>query len=178
MNRIPELLLRKAQTVEIPVIWNILQDAIEQRKQEGSAQWQNGYPNELTVHEDMEKGYAYVLTGAGQVLAYAAVIFDKEPAYAGIEGKWITGGDYVVVHRVAVSHLSKGKGIASKLFTKIEDLCLLRKVYSIRVDTNFDNAPMLKILDRQGYAYCGEVFYKGAPRKAYEKVLQGSGDIT
>jgi len=46
-----------------------------------------------------------------------------------------------------------------------------KKVFSIKVDTNFDNIPMLKILDRLNYMYCGEIFFSGAPRKAYEKVI-------
>lgn len=30
---------------------------------------------------------------------------------------------------------------------------------------------MLKILKTLSYSYCGEIFYEGAPRRAYEKVL-------
>ena len=41
----------------------------------------------------------------------------------------------------------------------------------------FDNIPMLKIFDRLGYTYCGEVFLSGAPRKAYEKVLSKNPEI-
>ena len=41
-----------------------------------------------------------------------------------------------------------------------------------KLDTNFDNAPMLKILDKLGYTYCGEVFFRGSARKAFEKILQ------
>jgi hypothetical protein len=42
------------------------------------------------------------------------------------------------------------------------------------VDTNFDNVPMLKIFNKLGYVYCGEVLLMGAPRKAYEKVISGT----
>ncbi|KAA5532151.1 GNAT family N-acetyltransferase [Taibaiella lutea] len=165
------LTLRKAHLSEKAIIWQILQDAIEQRKQEGSRQWQDGYPNELSIINDMEKGYAYVLTENETVLAYSAVIFDKEPAYEIMEGKWLSDGDYLVVHRVAVSRHAKGKGIATRLFRQLESLCLQKQVYSIKVDTNFDNIPMLKILDRLGYTYCGEVYFRGGARKAFEKVL-------
>jgi GNAT superfamily N-acetyltransferase len=165
------LILRKAHISEKALIWEILQDAIEQRRQEGSSQWQDGYPNELSVSNDMENGHAYVLTENEIILAYLAVIFDKEPAYEAIEGKWLTNGDYLAVHRVAVSKQVKGKGIATKLFRQLERLCLQQKVYSIKVDTNFDNIPMLKILDRLGYTYCGEVYFRGGARKAFEKVL-------
>ncbi|MFZ0599220.1 MAG: GNAT family N-acetyltransferase [Flavobacterium sp.] len=170
-NTTEQLTLRKADLSEVPLIWTILQDAIEQRRQDGSTQWQDGYPNELTIQNDIQNGYAYVLTENDLILCYAAIIFDKEPAYEDIQGKWLTNGDYAVVHRVAVSKLAKGKGIATKLFENIEDLCLTQNIYSIKVDTNFDNVPMLKILDRLSYTYCGEVFFRGAARKAFEKKL-------
>ena len=165
------MILRKATFSELSVIWNILQQAIEQRKQDGSEQWQNGYPNQQTVHDDITNGYAYVLVENNIILAYAAIIFGVEPSYNDIKGHWITNADYAVVHRVATSDTVKGKGVATRLFSLVEDLCMEQKVYSIKVDTNFDNIPMLKILNKLNYIYCGEVFYEGAPRKAYEKVL-------
>lgn len=163
--------LRKATLSEVPVIWEILQQAIARRRQDGSEQWQDGYPNEQTIRNDLAKESAYVLVDNEQILAYAAVIFDIEPAYTDIQGKWLTDGDYVVVHRVATSQEAIGKGIATQLFKLIEGLALNSKVYSIKVDTNFDNVPMLKILEKSGYSYCGEVFFRGSARKAFEKVL-------
>lgn len=170
-NTTEQFILRKAVLSEVPLIWNILQDAIEQRRQDGSTQWQDGYPNELTIQNDIKNGYAYVLTENEAILCYAAIIFDKEPAYEEIQGKWLTNGDYAVVHRVAASKLAKGKGIATKLFKNIEDVCLANNIHSIKVDTNFDNIPMLKILDKLNYTYCGEVFFRGSARKAFEKKL-------
>lgn len=166
------MILRKATIAEASVIWEILQQAIEQRRKDGSQQWQSGYPNEQTVQYDIENGYAYVLVDENTVIAYAAIIFGIEPAYNEIEGKWLTEGDYVVVHRVATSNAVKGKGIATKLFQMLEDLSVSHQVYSIKVDTNFDNIPMMRILDKLNYTYCGEIFFKGASRRAYEKVLR------
>jgi len=165
------MILRKANFSEAPFIWSILQEAIEQRKQAGSEQWQNGYPNEQTVDDNIANGYAYVLIDNEVIVAYAAIIFGVEPAYNDIKGKWLTYDNYVVVHRVATSNAAKGRGIATHLFKMIEDLCLTQNVYSIKVDTNFDNIPMLKILDKLTYTYCGEIFFSGAPRKAFEKVI-------
>jgi len=167
----PTMILRKADRSEVSAIWSILQQAIAQRKRDGSDQWQQGYPNEQTVHDDMEAGYAYVLVDNDSVIAYAAILFDNEPAYETIEGRWLTDGSYATVHRVATSDQVKGKGVATRLFTMIEELCLGQHINSIKVDTNFDNGPMLRILDKLNYTYCGEVFFQGAPRKAYEKVL-------
>lgn len=163
--------LRKATASEIPAIWKILQQAIDRRKQDGSAQWQDGYPNEQSIRNDLASGSAYVLIDNEQIIAYAAIIFDVEPAYTEIDGKWLTNEEYVVVHRVATSNEVIGKGVATHLFKLIEDIALDSNVYSIKVDTNFDNIPMLKILAKLDYVYCGEVFFRGSARKAFEKAL-------
>ena len=44
-----------------------------------------------------------VRTAEPRVIAYAAVVYDGEPAYDAIEGRWLTAGPYVVVHRLAVA---------------------------------------------------------------------------
>lgn len=164
--------LRKATPSDAPIIWEILKQAIAQRKQDGSNQWQNGYPNKQIVQDDITNGSAFVLTENEVIVAYAAIIFGIEPAYNNINGKWLTDDDYVVVHRVATAKTQKGKGVATQLFQLLEDLCIEKEVYSIKVDTNFDNIPMLKTLDKLNYTYCGEIFISGEPRRAYEKVLK------
>jgi len=166
------MILRKADTTEAQAIWTILQQAIEQRKQDGSKQWQDGYPNLQTVMDDIAKGYAHVLVDETGIIAYAAIIFDIEPAYTAIQGKWLSNGDYMVVHRVATSNAAKRKGLGTLLFKKLEEICLEKKVPSIKVDTNFDNVPILKILERLDYTYCGEVFFRGSARKAFEKIIE------
>jgi len=164
------VILRKALETEHRAIWAIIQQAIAARKRDGSNQWQNGYPNEKTITEDIKKGFGYVLENNDHVIAYAAIIFEEEPAYTAIKGKWLSDGKYCVVHRVATADSVRGKGMGQQLFKMIEDLCRKKEVYSIKVDTNFDNGPMLKILQNLDYSYCGEVFFEG-PRRAYEKLL-------
>lgn len=167
----PAFKLRPANERDASVIWEILQGAIEQRRLEGSDQWQNGYPSEQTVRDDLATDVAYVLMENDAVVAYAAIILDGEPAYDAIDGKWLTDGRYATVHRVARARDVKGKGIAITFLKLIEGLCTQLHVPSIRLDTNFDNLAMLKILENLSYRYCGEIFYEGAPRKAYEKIL-------
>ncbi|MHA6249479.1 N-acetyltransferase family protein [Pontibacter sp. CAU 1760] len=162
---------RKAIASEIPQIWGILQQAIERRKKDGSSQWQNGYPNPDVIKADIEKGVGFVLTDGETIVGYSALLLNDEPAYDAIEGAWLTNGDFVVVHRVAVSEKHLGKGLAQKMLAFIEEFALQNNVYSIKADTNYDNLAMLKVFEKQGYAYCGKVFFWGSPRMAFEKQL-------
>jgi GNAT superfamily N-acetyltransferase len=162
---------RKAELSEIDPIWEILQQAILRRKEDGSKQWQDGYPNPEVVQKDIEKGEGFVLVAGETIIGYSAVLINDEPAYATIEGKWLTNGDFVVLHRVAISEKYLGKGLAKMILKYIEDFALSNNIHSIKADTNFDNIAMMKIFENSGYTYCGEVFFRGSSRKAYEKVL-------
>lgn len=166
-----ETKLRKAEMEDRNEIWDIIQQSIERRKQDGSTQWQNGYPNMGTVESDIAKGFAYVLTVDGEIAVYAALILNDEPAYSTIEGAWLSDGEFVVVHRVAVDGKFAGQGMVKKLFDHIEDFTKLHGIQSIKVDTNYDNIAMLKILESKGYSYCGEVLLADGMRKAYEKII-------
>ena len=165
---------RKAKLSEIAPIWEILQQAIIRRKEDGSKQWQDGYPNPEVVQKDIEQGEGFVLVNGETIIGYSAVLINDEPAYAEIEGNWLTNDDFVVIHRVAISEKYLGKGFAKIIIKNIEDFALSNNIYSIKADTNFDNIAMIKIFENSGYAYCGEVYFRGSSRKAYEKILANS----
>ena len=162
---------RKAELSEMAPIWEILQQAILRRKEDGSNQWQDGYPNPAVIQKDIEKGEGFVLVADEAIVGYSAVIINDEPAYEQIEGNWLTNDDFVVIHRIAISEKYLGKGLAKMIIKYIEDFALSNNIYSIKADTNFDNITMMKIFESSGYTLCGEVYFRGSSRKAYEKVL-------
>lgn len=166
-----EYSFRLAKAEEVNAIWDILQEAIDRRKADGSAQWQDGYPNLQVVAKDIERDAGYVLVEEDRLVGYCALFIDDEPAYDDIQGNWLTDGSFVVFHRVAVSKDYVGKGIAQQLLLHIESFARDREIPSLRADTNFDNAAMLRIFEKLNYQYCGEVVFRGGSRKAFEKIL-------
>lgn len=162
---------RLAELTEVPRIWEILQQAIARRKADGSNQWQDGYPNPDVIKNDIDKGVGFVLIENEQIVGYTAVLINDEPEYDNIVGKWLTEGDFVVFHRVAIADSHLGRGLAKEIFRQIEDYAREKGIPSVKADTNFDNPAMLNIFEKMGYIYCGEVYFRGSPRKAYEKVV-------
>ena len=164
-------IFKKATQADTSAIWDLLQGAIARRKADGSIQWQDGYPNPEVVANDIRKGAGYVLTQEGLIIGYVAILINDEPEYARLKGEWFTNGDFVVFHRVAVAETHLGKGVAKELFLHIEEFAREHGIKSIKADTNFDNKAMLYLFDKFQYSYCGEVTFRGTPRRAYEKVL-------
>jgi GNAT superfamily N-acetyltransferase len=165
---------RKAGPSDKGAIWNILQEAILRRKNDGSDQWQDGYPNIDVVNADIERSVGFVLTDEGKIIGYCAVLANDEPEYAKIVGKWLSNADFLVVHRIAIAGDYAGRGLAREILFNIEKVALERNIFSIKVDTNFDNIAMIKTFKKLGYIYCGEVFFRGSPRRAYEKTVAKS----
>ena len=181
-----QLLFRRAAAADIPRIMRIIARAQAQMRAAGSQQWQDGYPVESDIARDIGRGDGYVLSlpdrdslpdtlpggsAAGEAVAYGAAVFDGEPAYAGIEGRWLTDGAYVVLHRLAVAGGMQGRGLATAFLRRVGELARRRGVCAFRVDTNFDNRRMLRLLEKEGFRFCGTVRYAGGERLAFEKRL-------
>ena len=66
----------------------------------------------------------------------------------------------------------KGRGVAAEFMRRTEALARERGVGSFRVDTNFDNRYMLRMLERLGFAYCGKIVYGSGERLAFEKPFE------
>ena len=160
-----------AKPEHLPQIWEIIQKAIARRKADGSKQWQDGYPNQESLQKDIDQEVGFILTDGENIIGYTAVLINDEPAYADIEGKWLTDSGFAVYHRVAIAQEYLGKGFAKIMINHVHQYAKEKGIFSVKADTNFDNNAMLKIFDDLGYAYCGEVYFRGSARKAFEKVL-------
>ncbi|MFV0391113.1 MAG: GNAT family N-acetyltransferase [Paludibacteraceae bacterium] len=165
---------RKATFEEATQIWDILRKAIERRKSEGSKQWQDGYPNPDVIAGDIEKGVGYVLTENKKIIGYSVVLKNDEPVYENIVGQWLTSGDFLVVHRVAIADSHLRKGFAKEILARVESLALQNNIFSVKADTNFDNPAMLRIFEQLGYVYCGKIHFRGSERLAYEKMISNA----
>lgn len=188
-----QFLFRAATTRDTGRILRIISQAQAQMRRAGSLQWQDGYPSATHIETDLARGAGRVLCIAdsaqahgrepapdaqapvadtpGRVIAYAAVIFDGEPAYETIEGAWRTPQPYVVVHRLAVADGYKGCGVARAFLRRVEEEARAEGMRGFRIDTNFDNRPMLHLLERLGFTCCGKICYQSGERLAFEKGL-------
>lgn len=160
-------------TSDIPRIMDIIGQAQEYLKKNEIPQWQNGYPNQDTIQQDINQGYSYVLVEGSEILATLALSFDGETSYDKIyEGEWRSKGDYGVIHRIAVDSNHKGRGIASAMIEFVKVISMARGVHSIRVDTHRQNHSMQRLLEKNGFQYSGTIYLAdGAERIAFELLL-------
>ncbi len=142
----------------------------------GIDQWQNGYPSEDVVQEDLALARAYAVTWNGQLCGTFVLIEDGEPTYDRIfDGHWSTGDQnqsYLAIHRVAVSVQMRGKGVSGAIIEYAAHRARELGRQSLRIDTHQGNVVMRRMLQKQGFADCGTIYLQnGDARVAYEKIL-------
>ena len=165
---------RKAVVKDIDEIMEIINAAQNYLAEQGIDQWQNNYPNQKTIKEDMKNDNLYVLEKKNRVTAVAAIIFGEDPTYDYIEnGNWLSDGLYAVIHRAAVAPEYKGQGLVSKIFENTYKMAKELKAESLRIDTHPDNLPMQRAIEKENFSYCGIIYIEdGSKRLAYEKLLK------
>ena len=164
---------RKSNQSDVVGIISIISKAQIYFKNNNIDQWQNGYPNEKTIINDINNDRSYVLIDNEEVVATTVVMFEEEKTYNEIyEGKWLTNSKYATIHRIAVDDKLKGNNIASRILKEAEKICIKNNIYSIKIDTHEDNKSMQRLLQKNNYKYCGIIYLMdGNKRIAFEKVL-------
>jgi RimJ/RimL family protein N-acetyltransferase len=165
--------IRHSNKNDIPQIMQIINQAQESFKLAGINQWQNNYPNETSIQKDIELGESYVVLINANIIGTFALSFRIESTYDTIyDGKWLSNEEYAVIHRIAIANDYKGKGVSTLVFREVEKWCLEKNIHSIKIDTHHDNQSMRKLLEKNGFSYCGIIYLlDGNMRLAYEKVL-------
>lgn len=173
-----DLLFRKAEDTDIERIWEIIGQAKEQMRRLNSHQWDENYPTLENITQDIKTGNGYVFCKDDLVITYGVISFDGEPAYDQIEGKWSNNLPYMIVHRLAVADEMKRQGMAKRFMLQAEEVSREKGIFESRIDTNYDNLYMLRLIDSLGFNYCGEVFYRGDKvRKAFEKSIRPHSSV-
>lgn len=165
--------IRLAEKRDIDKIMQIIADARESIGRLGIDQWQYGYPTRESVKEDISFSRTFVVVDGDEICATFALIFNGEPTYKKIYcGAWIGDGEYVALHKIAIDGAHRGSGAAREIMDYIEAYSRDKGYVSVRVDTHHGNIPMRKMLEKNGYEYCGTIhLLDGQPRVAYEKLV-------
>ena len=167
---------RPANLSDLPAMMKMVEEAKEGFRTRNIDQWQKGEPDEAGLTEGIKRGFVHVLEENKEVLGMITVVPGPEADYAVIDGSWLNDEPYFAFHRVCVSEVHKGKGLAGSLFSHSETFVKEKGVRNIRIDPHPDNLSMQIALAKNGYAFCGKITLcsgseAGDPRFAYQKIL-------
>ena len=169
---------RVAVLEDLDQIMVVIGDAKAYLKKQEIDQWQDGFPDESTIRDDILHHNSYVFTENEEIIGFMVLNLLEEPSYQTIyEGEWkLNSHRYVTIHRTAIGEGYRGKGLSLRMFFLAEQVALQNKMKSIRIDTHRDNQLMQHLCVKYGYEYCGVIHLvrSGMERIVYEKLLQFS----
>ncbi len=159
--------IRRATVDDVGDILSIYESARRFMRETGNmTQWAGNYPSREVVEADIAKEGLYICEEGETILAVFYFAEESDPTYLKIHGgEWLNDMPYAVIHRIAVSEDSRGKGVARFIF----DTCF-EKCHNLKIDTHRDNVPMQRALEKNGFERCGVIYLlSGDERIAYQR---------
>lgn len=166
--------LRHATRADVPAIMAIIADAKALLKADGSPQWQDGYPDETAIQQDIMAQQSWVLMVDGQVAGTAAQVIGDDANYHEITGGtgWQNRQDpYATIHRIALGKAFAGQHLSHFFFSNLISAAYQTGIRNFRIDTHQMNQRMQAIALSLGYQFRG-IVHVAEPgdnaRRAYE----------
>ncbi len=170
-------MIRKSVAADLDSMMPIFDEARGTMGKLGIDQWQDGYPERTVIEKDIADGNSRVIVENDTVVGSFALFFNGEPTYDAIYGgHWLTGDDnraYLTIHRVAILVAYRGTGLAAAMLGHAAAEAREAGLGSLRIDTHRGNVVMRRMLEKNGFTYCGVIYLaSGAERVAYEKIVE------
>lgn len=151
--------VRPVRADELDSAFEVIEDGRRAIAALGIDQWQNGSPSRETISNDIVNQRLYGAYDEAGLCAVCALCGGIEPYYLKIEGKWLTDGPYITIHRMAARRRARHAGAAAALLTEAERIARASGILSLRADTHRGNAVMQRFMDKNGFANCGITDY-------------------
>ena len=147
--------LIQAAEADIPALCSVYRAACENMEAEGLDLWHWGeYPNENIVREDVRQGWLYLCREGADVLGCVCVNQIQADEYAAIP--WQFDGQAGLFHRIAISPLAQGKGLARRMLSAVEDILRTQGCTVLRGDVYSLNHKALRLYARFGMRQAGK----------------------
>lgn len=171
-------MIKKLQLIQIDIVGQVMQmvrAVTLQMNSQGIYQWDEVYPDEGTIVDDLEKGFAYGYFEGTKLCAYLAVNECCDSEYNTVDWE-VREGQFLVLHRLLVNPEQQGKGVAKKLLDFVENYALQAGYAAIRLDAFATNPIALKLYEDRKYRKRGEILFRKGVFYCYEKCLKKTGD--
>jgi GNAT superfamily N-acetyltransferase len=164
-----------AQQRHIRHVARLISACTQAMRANGIYQWDEIYPNEEIIAEDVKSHSLYVLVDGEVCIAAITLNQKQDPAYEKVQ--WLGGEPVLVAHRLCVSPANQGKGSGSGLMDFAEEHAKQNAYASIRLDAYTGNLAAVRLYERRGYRNAGQVYFprRTLPFFCFEKIIATIG---
>jgi ribosomal protein S18 acetylase RimI-like enzyme len=126
--------------------------------EQGIHQWDEIYPDEKTIKNDIKKQQLYLLEDGGHICGIIALNEVQEPEYKNV--KWKFDGRALIVHRLAIEPSCQRKGLARMLMQFAHKFATEQGYEIIRLDAFIHNPAAVGLYEKLGYRKAGMVTFR------------------
>lgn len=150
---------------------NLIHQAIEEMENKGIKQWDEIYPVQEDIINDIEAEQLYVGLNHEKLVVIYVLNQECDEEYS--KGKWKDEEKtFYVIHRLCVNPLFQNQGIAKITMEHIEKEANYKGAKAIRLDAFTENPYALKLYGNCGYSRVGTVEWRKGKFFLMEKYLQ------
>ena len=165
-----EIRIRKADMDDLHNICHIFEKAIHVMNENKIPQWDERYPNQEIIREDILKSQMYL----GEIENQTACIFvlnhEYDPEYENGNWKYLESS-FMVLHRLCVNPKFQRQGVGTKTMQIIENMQKNDGTEAIRLDAFSQNPYALQMYQKLGYTKVGEAIWWKRLFYLYEKFV-------
>jgi Acetyltransferase (GNAT) family len=130
---------------DIPAVQRLYDEAIEYQKKAGNNHWL-GFANEIIRKEIKEERHFKILID-GTIGATFVITFEDPLIWK----DW-QNDPALYIHRIAVSHASRGNDLVKQIITWSKDVASLKHLHYLRMDTGSGNDRLINYYIRCGFS--------------------------
>lgn len=164
---------RQATLDNLYEIMELIKSAIINMNQAEIYQWDEIYPDEVTIKQDLENNDLYIGIVDGKIAVIYVINNSYDKEYN--NGDWqYPDTEYRIIHRLCVHPDFQNKGVGKITMEYIESKLSKAGIESIRLDAFTKNPYALKLYKNLGYEIVGYADWRMGRFYLMEKYLVGS----
>jgi len=163
-------MIRKAVPADLVQIEKVLEAVKADMHNNNIDQWDEEYPNQEILKQDIESQVGWVFVENGDILSYMVLNESCDEEYHLLSWKYIS--PFLIIHRLFVSPSAQGKGVSSMMIKHAEEFASENNYHSIRLDAFSLNETANWVYLKKGYEFVGTVTFRKGIFNCYEKAIR------
>jgi ribosomal protein S18 acetylase RimI-like enzyme len=164
--------IRPGLIEELPCLCTMVSLVVRHMKNQGIDQWDELYPNQANLAQDLESRSLHVLEKAGEIMGFVVLNEFQSPEYETVP--WRYQGRVLAVHRLTIAPACQRQRLGSLLMDFAEETAAAQGYECIRLDAFILNPPALSLYEQRGYRKAGVVRFRKGDFYCFEKRVEHS----
>lgn len=159
-----------AEPNDLSTVAKLYRSAIQHMEQQGIPQWDELYPDEAILKEDIAAKELYLLKEGTNLLGCSVINAEQDPRYKGLPFR-LQSQHIGVIHRLCVNPVYQNCGVGKNLLETTEQKIAAMGYDVIRLDAFIQNPFALKLYEKAGYQKVETITLRKGIFQVFEKAL-------